>query len=206
MKRSRHLMKAVRRRILILCEGQTEKNYFQAIKEDPEFKQQLSAVHPQVMVAKNPSPDLLVKQAIDIARKAKAEGNSYDKIWVVFDHDNHPHRANAYKSAEKEGFGIAFSSIAFETWYLLHFKQVGKPFQNADHLTKEYSLHYPTYQKAKQNDFSFLKDRLPEAMTNAKWLRSQLTEPVKHVTDCNPWTDVDILVEELIGEMNIFTA
>jgi hypothetical protein len=66
--------------VLVLCEGQTEKNYFQAIKEDADYRQQLIALHPSVVVAKNPSPVQIVQEAIAWARKAREEGNAYDKI------------------------------------------------------------------------------------------------------------------------------
>lgn len=99
MKRSRGKARRARRRILILCEGATEKNYFQAIKEHPEYKQALSAIDPQVVAAKNPTPEQVVREAIQRARKALQENNAYDKVWVVFDHDNHAHRRAAYDEA-----------------------------------------------------------------------------------------------------------
>jgi hypothetical protein len=184
--------------MLILCEGQTEKNYFQAIKEDPDYKQQLSAVHPQVVAAKNPSPEQVVQEAIGRARKAREEGNAYDKVWVVFDHDYHAHRRAAYDLAQLQGFGIAFSSIAFETWYLLHFSQAGRAYESANHLIAALNSHYPGYQKARQNDFRYLKDRLQQALDHARWLKGPADAGRKHITDCNPWTDVDDLIRELI--------
>lgn len=201
MKRRKGRQREVRKRILILCEGETEKNYFQAIKEDSEYKQKLLAVHPKVVVAKNPTPEQVVKEALARATEQSKQGNPYDKIWVVFDHDNHPHRQKAYQSAIKTSFGVAFSAIAFETWYLLHFVKSTRAFSKADDLIDELRKHYASYEKAKQNDFAMLKSKLPAAFANARWLRMQ-GESSKDVTNCNPWTDVDVLVEELIGKTN----
>ena len=198
MKRTKRAHKPIRRRVLILCEGQTEKNYFQAIKEDPEYKQQLLAVHPQVVVAKNPSPDQIVQEAAARARKAREEGNAYDKIWVVFDHDHQPQRFAAYEHALRQGFGIGFSAIAFETWYLLHFERSARAYDSAEALLDALTKHYPGYQKARQNDFAYLKGKLPQALSNAAWLKDQVAAAEKHTTNCNPWTDVDLLVLELI--------
>ena len=198
MKRTKRGHKTIRRRVLILCEGQTEKNYFQAIKEDPDYKQQLLAVHPQIVVAKSPSPDQVVQEAIARARKAREEGNAYDKVWVVFDHDHHTHRRVAYEMAQSQGFGIAFSAIAFEMWYLLHFTQSARAYESGDALVEALAGHYPGYQKARKNDFAYLKDRLTEALVNANWLKGRVGADGKHTTNCNPWTDVDHLVRELI--------
>jgi len=198
MKRTKRGHKTIRRRVLILCEGQTEKNYFQAIKEHPDYKQQLLAVHPRVVVAKNPSPDQIVQEAIARVRKAREEGNAYDKIWVVFDHDHHTQRFSAYEHALRQGFGIGFSAIAFETWYLLHFERSARAYESAEALLAALFKHYPGYQKARQNDFTYLKGRLQQALENATWLKDQVAAAEKHTTNCNPWTDVDHLVRELI--------
>lgn len=199
MKRHKGRQRQIRRRILILCEGQTEKNYFQALKEDSEYKQQLLAVHPQIVAAKNPTPEQVVKEAVARTTSEAKQGNPYDKTWVVFDHDNHPHREKAYQRAIKASFGVAFSAIAFEIWYLLHFVKSARSFSKAEELLVELRKHYPPYEKAKQNDFANLKSSLQIAFANAKWLREQVESP-ESVTNCNPWTNVDLLVKELTGE------
>lgn len=182
-----------------MCEGETERNYFRAIKEDSEFKQMLSAIHPQTVTAKNPSPEQVVKEALNRAKKEKKADNPYDKIWVVFDHDNYPNRKAAYNKAIKENISVAFSAIAFENWYLLHFEKTAKAFPSASSLIKVLNKYYPNYQKAKQNDFAFLKPPLSTANKNAQWLRERMKEEGVSITDSNPWTDVDLLVGELIG-------
>ncbi len=191
--------RALRLRILIMCEGETERNYFQAIKEDPDYKKTLSAVNPQIAVAKNSAPEWVVKEAITKAEQAFKEGNEYDKVWVVFDHDNSANRQAAYEAAKKELYEIAFSSIAFEKWYLIHFVRSTRSFSNADELIKVLKKYYKDYEKAKQNDFTKLKDKLDTARSNAIWLRAQVFENDSHLTDCNPWTDVDVLVWYLIS-------
>lgn len=192
--------RVLRRRILILCEGETERNYFQAIKEDDDYKRALSAIDPQIMEANKPAPELIVKEAIAKFNKAKREQNPYDKVWLIFDHDNSPLRREAYDYAKKQAFEIAFSAIAFEKWYLLHFVFTTKAFSSADELIRALKKHYTIYEKAKHNDFANLKDRLQTARENALSLREQRLEEKKHITDCNPWTDVDELVWELIEQ------
>ena len=199
MRRRKNKERVVRTRILIMCEGETEKNYFQAIKQDKDYKARLSALSPEVIKSKHPTPEKVVKEAMDRFKEEETKGNSFDEVWVVFDHDNHQYREKAYLEALEVDFKVAFSSIAFEVWYLLHFSKKAKPFLNAKQLEKELKKYYPKYEKARQNDFELLKDKLDIAFLNAKWLRGlPFEEEMKH-TDRNPYTDVDVLVEKLIS-------
>lgn len=185
-------------RILILCEGETERNYFQFMKEDKDYKQLLSAVNPQIVAAKNPAPELVVNEAIKKAKQAEKENNKYNAVWVVFDHDNATERKKAYDLALKHSFNIAFSAIAFEKWYLLHFVRSARAYADGESLCRELRKYYNGYEKARQNDFAYLKDKLETARANALWLRTYLQEEEKHVTDRDAWTDVDELVWELL--------
>lgn len=194
--------RTLRPRILILCEGETEANYFRAIKQDPEYKQILSAIDPQITEAKKPAPELIVKEAIKKFTEAKKENNPYNKVWLVFDHDNSARRQQAYDLAKSQAFDVAFSAIAFEKWFLLHFIFTTRAFSSAQELIKELKNHYPTYEKAKQNDFENLKHLLANAKQHALLLRDQVSDPSIHLMDHNPWVDVDILVDELIGSSN----
>ena len=64
MKRSKGKARRVRQRILIMCEGETEQRYFQAIKEEPTYKKALSAVSSKVLKAKHPTPEQVVAEAL----------------------------------------------------------------------------------------------------------------------------------------------
>lgn len=197
MKRNKGRQRKLRPRILIMCEGQTEKNYFQAIKEDEDNKLFLTAIDPQIISAKHPAPEHVVKEAIDRAKKASDDENAYEQVWVVFDHDNHANRQTAYEMAAKNGFNVAFSAIAFEIWYLLHFTRSAKAFENDKKLLLELAKYFPNYQKAKQNDFAYLKDKLDQALENISWLKKHQPEEA-HITDRNPWCDVDVLIRQLL--------
>ena len=202
MKRDKRKERKARSRILILCEGETEKNYFQAIKEAEEYQQILTALTVKVLVGKHPAAERLVEEAIQLTEKAVNENNEYDQVWVVFDHDNQAHRKKAYDKALAKNYSVAFSAIAFEIWYLLHFIKTAKEFENGEILLKELKKHYPSYEKAKQNDFTNLKYKLLDAKKNSEWLRNQIKgiRGEMHVTDYLSWTDVDELVFRLINQ------
>lgn len=196
-RRSNRRKRTVKQRILILCEGETERNYFSAMRETPDFKTKMAAVHIDIVAAKNSTPEQIVKEGLKREKEAKRERNPYQKIWLVFDHDHHPHRQTAYDTAMKENFKIAFSAICFENWYLLHFVKSAKAFNDGNKLVTELKKYYPNYQKAKQNDFEYLKHKLKKAMRNAIWQRKQVEDEKQHLTNYNPWTDVDVLIAYL---------
>lgn len=64
------------------------------------------------------------------------EEGSSNEVWTVFDHDNHPARKEAFETAENKINGtkvqIAFSSISFEYYLLLHFEQINKRFNTSE--------------------------------------------------------------------------
>ncbi|GAB4423000.1 MAG: RloB family protein [Bacteroidia bacterium] len=198
MKRSRPRL--LRRRVLIMCEGETERNYFQALKEDPGYKLRLSAVSAQVVKAKNPSPGQVVDEAQQRAMHEKQTGNPYDEVWVILDHDHHPSRKQVYEAALGHGMRVGFSVLAFEVWYLLHFEQSARAYAHIDDLLRVLRRHIPHYEKARQNDFAYLKLHLAAACDRAVWLRSQTAVPDAHTTDQTAWTDVDILVQHLTAD------
>jgi len=61
------------------------------------------------------------------AAQINLTNKEYAEVWAVFDKDQHPGHERAFKMAQEEINGkkvnIAFSSIAFEHWILLHFEQ-----------------------------------------------------------------------------------
>jgi YHS domain-containing protein len=54
------------------------------------------------------------------------EDGTYAEVWAVFDKDGHPNHEEAFELASTDIAGkkvnIAFTSIAFEYWILLHFE------------------------------------------------------------------------------------
>jgi len=199
MRRHKREQRYTHPRILIICEGETEEQYFKGILQDADLKKQLSAIRVSVITGKDSSPLKLVKEAIKKRAAEKKEGNPFKHVWVIFDHDHHPNRKEAWEAAKKNQIQIGFSSIAFEQWFLLHFSKSAKAFATPNQLQKELLKFYPTYQKGQANDFAFLKNNLVKAFTNANWLRTIKLQENSLVYDQNPWTDVDILVEKLIN-------
>ncbi|MFO0321121.1 MAG: RloB family protein [Bacteroidota bacterium] len=62
------------------------------------------------------------------AGKEELRNGTFNEVWAVFDHDNHPAREAAFNAAEEQINGssvnIAFSSRSFEYYLLLHFEKI----------------------------------------------------------------------------------
>jgi len=201
----RRRQRSANKRILILCEGITEKYYFEAMKDDDELKKKLTSVTADVVNAKNTSPLDIYIEATKRVKEAKREGNAYSFVWLVFDHDNEANRKEAYDKAKKDNFNIAFSSICFEVWYLLHFTFSTRAFPICEDVIKQLKVYYTNYKKAEknkrksQNHYLDLKSKQETAIENAIQLRKLISknQENQHITDYNPWCDVDILIQEL---------
>lgn len=199
-RRRNRKQRSLRKSKLIVCEGKTEQRYFQYMKEDKDRKRIMGAVTVKIIQANHSSPSLVVEQAKRLAQEKIADNNPYDTIWIVFDHDNYSDRTKAYETALRENFKVAFSAMCFESWYLLHFVQSTKSYNRCSALILDLKKHYKDYAKAKQNDYAKLKDKLDIAKSNAEWLRKKIevSQFEKHKTNRNPWTEIDVLINDII--------
>ncbi len=68
--------------------------------------------------------------------KAELNDETFDEVWVVFDHDNHPKRKEAFDEADikvnEKKVQIAFSSRSFEYYLLVHFEKIYRTFEKTD--------------------------------------------------------------------------
>jgi hypothetical protein len=172
-------------KVLILCEGLTEKNYFNAMKEDLGLPKTIAV---NIIDCKG--------DVTDVLKNAKKDG--FEKIFVVFDHDNFSKRGDVFKLASQKNVDVIFSSICFEIWYLLHFKNSTKAFTSEAELEKELKkcTGMENYEKNNFKHYSILKDKITVAKSNAK--KSRLTVVQNNdgveVFNLNPFTNVDELV------------
>jgi urease beta subunit len=212
--------------IFIACEGRnTEPLYFERIAEQVEDDGLLAITIYPDKDTPNPKTD-----ALNLIREAQSKGDEFDEVWVVFDKDGYTKHKEAFELAAKGGreVKIAFSSIAFEHWALLHFTKCDTAFSKSDCKDdKEHVLFCGTGQNdndchgercvagymrahnfckdyAKSGSYSFNHlDKKEIAFKNAAWLRYKmrhnLNEENTEIYHINPYTDVDILVKRLFS-------
>ena len=173
---------------LIVCEGETERVYFNAARSHYG----LSTA--EVLVADN----TLGSAPISVVRCAEAkskERGGYDTIYCVFDHDGHESfgrarariRALAGRAKNPLPMYEAISIPCFEFWILLHFEQTDAPFPHCDDVIRRVRdpSYLPKYAKADAAIARRLMARMEHALENSEWL-----ERTAEDGNQNPFTTV----------------
>jgi hypothetical protein len=192
-------------RILILCEGdQSEPNYFKGIKQFEREGLRNIALEVEIGKTEKNTPFELVQEIVKKQKDEKKKRNAYDELWVVFDKDGHPKMNETFQAAKKEGVKIAFSSISFEFWILLHFEKTTKAFSKCDQLITyiESQNHMKEYEKNLTDVYNKTKDKLEIAFHNAEFVRNQMktANSGANVFTLNTYTNVDDLVKRLLNK------
>lgn len=200
-RRPRPGTRAIQRRLLVFCEGaknKSENAYFKALIRD----------------RRNPNNRIEVR-VIDTrkntARELVQEAHRYreykdDELWVVFDKDGYTLHREAFALAEKYKIHIAFSSICFEYWILLHHESTTKAFLRCAQLIRYMeSQHHIKYEKSDPILYDNTKLMINIAKVNAQNCRDyqkKANPDQTPVYELNPYTNVD----ELICAIEEFSA
>jgi hypothetical protein len=190
--------------VFIACEGSnTEPLYFEKLNEIMEEEDNYPfaiTVYPDKELDKNPKTDAigLVNVAIDYKE-------DFDELWVVFDKDGYTKHKEAFELAKENNINVAFSSISFESWVLLHFERCNMSFAKSANIIDEKFRSNTRYLEdyAKSGDYNLypkIQDKTKKAFKNASWLRNWLNSnnPNYSIYEVNPYTDVDSLVKKLL--------
>ena len=199
-------------RVLIVSEGtETEPNYFKEIRS---FYRLYTANVQVVPSGYGTAPD----QVVDYAETLFINGNiekriqkrAFEKVYVVIDRDDHKSYYNAIskvtslnrkklKNDSKQPVKfIAIPSVpCFEIWFLLHFEDI-LAFTDRNDITEHLERHVPDYSKGRNDMFRITSGKLDTAIDRAETLRERGYSAYSHDPP-QPFTDVDILVKELIA-------
>lgn len=183
----------VNKRLFIVCEGEkTEFNYFDRYIR----KSKLRGRRVEVKII-----DVKINTAKELIGFLKNLRESpSDELWAVFDRDGYTKHPEAFNKAKDNEIRIAFSSISFEYWILLHFKYTTRPFSNADEIIRYLKKNgYNDYDKSDKNIFDRIKNKTTAAVEHAQRARkSQLdVNPKSKIYEMNPYTNVDELLESI---------
>lgn len=208
---SRHLR--LKQTIYIVCEGtNTEPNYFKAIDQelDKSEKSYSIEVYPskedQIKASKKEGESIKT-DAVSLVQIAQREREikNYDEVWVVFDKDGYTKHKEAFLYAKEHDIKLAFSSIAFEHWILLHYEQNRTAFPKSQNVIDylEQAGYYTGYsKKADTYIYPRLQNLTQTAIENAAWLRREMANNLaacdNKIYELNPYTTVDELVMKLL--------
>jgi hypothetical protein len=186
-----------KKRLFIVCEGKkTEPNYFKQLIAQYNFRGK--PVYVRVIDTIKNTP----KELVDEAKKLIEIDE--DEAWAVFDKNGYTkhHEVFGKAKAGKKKINIAFSSISFEFWLLLHFEYTTRPFYRAEELITylKQKGYFSEYNKADKDIFSPVRDKVPTAIKNAKKVRTFQIDANNFDTKAyqmNPYTNVDELLEAI---------
>ena len=182
-------------RVLIVCEGRcTEPLYF----EDLTDHYRLSTAN-IVIVGRGKDPRTLVREAKQLRRAEARQGEMYDRVYCVFDRDEHATFDAASAEACASGVYVARSWPCFEFWLRLHFGFSRQPYSRsggktaAQHCVDELRRSLHDYQKGTSGVFLLLEDRLEAAKVHSV----RALADAKATADFNPSTEVHELINYL---------
>jgi hypothetical protein len=167
------------KRILILCEGESEKIYLEGMRI--EHSKRYSSIDIEVYQPKNYSPVGLVNEAKKKMKDAKKE-YPFFSVWIVFDKDKHQNIDQTFSIAKQNlpKINIAFSNICFEYWIFLHFEKKKRAFRDSDELIKYIEKKCQFNYSKTMNIYPALKDKISQAIENCKWLHQQNKFDLSH--------------------------
>ncbi|MBE0627112.1 MAG: RloB domain-containing protein [Burkholderiales bacterium] len=187
--------KAPRSVTLIVCEGETEQEYFEAVR----IHYGLSTA--EVVVAEN-TVGSAPKSVVQCAERKCAERGGYDKVFCIMDRDGHESfdqaRATIKTLAGRKRKPLpieeAVSIPCFEVWVLLHFERADPPFTRCtDVIQRIRDNHMPGYEKADRVVIQQLMQKINEAVSNAQWLEARAAD-----NNHNPFTSIHKVVRHFI--------
>ncbi|MCY4451597.1 MAG: RloB family protein [Immundisolibacterales bacterium] len=182
-------------RVLIVCEGKcTEPLYVQ----DLAAHYRLSTAN-VVITGEGADPRTVVRVAKKLRSVEGRQGEKYDRVYCVFDRDEHMTFRQACDEARASGICIARSWPCFEFWFRLHFGFSRQPYFTsggrtaAQRCVDELRGWLPGYEKGASGIFHALDASLESAMDNA----NRALADAKATGDFNPSTEVHHLVDYL---------
>ena len=174
--------RAQSQRFLIVCEGtKTEPNYFSELVSSLGIRPQTVKIAPN----NGSSPDRIVSHALKLYEDDALCGDSFDKVFCVFDRDTHTtfdaavQRIHDLKEAKKScPFEAITSSPCFEYWLLLHFGFTDQPFHAAG---KKIHRRQPGCSITQETRFQKLQQRPARDLCSAK---SVIIKTMHFVIEC----------------------
>ncbi len=200
--------------VLIVCEGEkTEPFYF----EEMRIYLDLDSANIQIDGSCDSSPKSVVNHAHRLFIKEREKAGNYDRVFCVFDRDQHEtfnfalkkiHAINAelkregYSEDPEDDVFMAVRSVpAFEYWFLLHFYPSTKPYTPTerksvgDQVIDDLKVYFPGYQKKHKGFYKYSLDT--KLIDGAKAHSKRIFDHSIRTGEINPSTNVHKLVEYL---------
>ena len=169
-------MRMVKRSVVVICEGMTERHYIESLRVHKRYR---FALKPSL--AKHTDVHAIQK----MVENALKEAEKSDYVICLMDADrlrqykkeNEKYERMIQKLRKHKNFIPIRTYPCLEFWFLLHFSPGDKLYYNSDSVVKELQAYLPDYAKtdeylSKNNLYRLLEDRIPQAIERAKRLCS----------------------------------
>lgn len=147
--------------------------------------------------------DSLYNALIDKWKKLDLSAKNGDLGFVILDIDNDPLKAQKISALAQNNTNTEVSFVVsnptFEVWLLMHFKYTTKQYKDGNTVIKELRRYLPNYEK-NRDCFEDCKDKIKEAVKNSITIAEYYADNEWPSIECNPRTDMGILVACLEGE------
>lgn len=192
-------------RIIIFCEGKTEKYYFDYFAEIIK-KNKYTEVE-VILETANGNAQTVLRYANDFMTEEEnnRKYNTYGK-YLAFDCDDPPDIQTVVLSSKD--YELLISNYLFETWLLMHFEEVDIKLSKrkiyrrlSDHLRSAYSKGH----KGKTREI-IQNGEIEKAIDNANALEHKYITQGKtvftNIKEMNPYTSVYKLIEQFMLEIS----
>jgi hypothetical protein len=192
--------KVSKQRILVLCEGKTEKIYLEGMRRSLP-KQLQRDIDLSISTAKESEP---IKSIIELSRKvtqAKREKQAYNEFWLVFDDDNRNLNL-VFQKLNKMDARYVYNSISIEFWFLLHHGNTIRQFGSANEVIIEIEKIKGNYSKTDNQRWNKLTEYYNIAKARAIAIRAKHKNDNIVLPNCKPYSNMDELIERIkeLGE------
>ncbi len=197
--RLKHL-KQPQPRILIVCEDSKSSAFY--LEELAKKDLNLDAVTVEGRRCGS-APSSVLKFAQEQYANSVIDRNPYDRVYCVFDRDQHPCFDTTLQVIAtlkpKNTFFAITTTPCFEFWLLLHFDYYGKAYQvtgnksPCDNAHSDLKERWADYAKSERGVYASTKDKLATAIANARKLAIDNAK----TNSINPRTNMHELIEYL---------
>jgi RloB-like protein len=185
-----------RRRVLIVCEGdRVEPGYLLGLRRELRLEKERVVI---LGGGHDTDPRKVLKAAL---AEHKRQDQSFDAIFCVVDHDNHPGLGQALKTAAQHPMGkartlrIVVSVPCFEAWLLLHRADYSSaPYLDSRAAKAKMETLLRGYSQLGPALYSRISEGLERAMASARQLDQHHNQAG---SDRNPSSDMPLLIEAL---------
>jgi hypothetical protein len=191
-------------RILVVCGGVTEYNYFTQLQQ-----QRKGDIKAALRIVKGHGGSAV--DTVKLATKSRNSDGDFDakqgdRVYCLIDVEPHApatHKlGEACRLAKDHRIEIVLSNPSFEVWLLAHTGEFRRSFATpgeAEALLQQQTDHGKDDYNAKPEHMLPLISAVDSAITNARAVRKHHHRKTKDTAQANSSTDVYLLVEFLLG-------